>query len=185
MNSTKWLLIAFIGILMTGGALAHPQGQPRDPLGFLKHAISQAGGPALTTQQETDLLALIESARPTPPGPDDDLKLAHEAFATAVLAGDAATAQAQAAIIAARQAQFGATRLAAEAKFAVSAVGILKSGGQLSALLQASDQNRVVGLVRSLLGPGGFGGPGGPGRGPGGGPGGPGPGGPRRPPSNN
>ena len=106
-----------------------------------------------------------------------------EAYAAAVIAGDAASAQAQASIIAAKQAQFATTRLAVDAKFAVSAVAILKNGGQLSALLQAHDQNRVVGLVRSLLGPG-FGGPG-----PGGprGPGGPGsgPGLPRRPPSNN
>lgn len=186
MNSIKWLLVAVIALAMTAGdALARQQGQPRDPLGFLKHAISEAGGPALTAQQETDLLALIESARPAPPAADDSLKAAHEAFAAAVIAGDVAAAQAQAAIIGAKQSQFGATRLAAEAKFAVSAVAILKSGGQLAALLQAGDQNRVVGIVRSLLGPGGFGGPGGP-RGPGGpgGPGGGAPGFPRRPSNN-
>lgn len=187
MNSIKWLLVAVIALAMTASdALARQQGQPRDPLGFLKHAISEAGGPALTAQQETDLLALIEASRPTPPAPDDSLKAAHEAFAAAVVAGDLAAAQAQAAIIAAKQAHFGTTRLAADAKFAVSAVGILKSGGQLAALLQAGDQNRVVGIVRSLLGPGpgGFGGPGGPG-GPRG-PGGPGGGGPfPRRPSNN
>jgi len=103
MKSIKWLLVAVTVLAMTAGdALARHQGQPRDPLGFLKHAITEAGGPALTAQQETDLLALIESTRPAPPAPDDSLKAAHEAFAAAVIAGDVATAQAQAAIIAAK-----------------------------------------------------------------------------------
>ena len=143
-------------------------GQPRERLGSLKRALEQAGAAALTAQQETDLNTLIASFRETlPTEPDEALKAAHDAYADALLAGDIAAAQAQATIIANRQAQLSATRLTAEAKFVVSALAILKSGGQLDALIQKFD-DRVVGLVRSLAGPGG------PRGGPGGGPGGPG-----------
>jgi hypothetical protein len=144
-----------------------PQGQPgqaRAPLGFLKRALEQAGAPALTSQQETDLNALITSFRATVPAePDELLRAAHDAYAEALIAGDVAVAEAQATIIAGRQAQLTATRLTTEAKFLVSMLSILKTGGQLDALIRQFD-DRVIGVVRSLLGPGGpWGGPGGPG----------------------
>ena len=93
--------LAASAAMVSGGS-----NQTRDPLGALKRAITQANAPALTTQQETDLNALITSYRSTQPTePDEALEAARDAFNAAILAGNLSAAQAQATVIATRSAQ--------------------------------------------------------------------------------
>lgn len=170
----KTAVLLFVGVF--GGnatALAQP-GHQRDPLGFLKHALTEANAPALSTDQETQLTTLITNFRNAnkPTGPDETLKAAHAAYAAAILAGDTAAAQAQAGIIASKMAELSGARLQAQAKFDTDVIAILKAGGQLDPLKQKFGDEHVVGLVSSLAGGPGFGGPGfGPPGGPGFGPG--------------
>ena len=156
------LLCLFSAITITSFA---DQGT-RDPLSGLKRAISQANATALTTQQETDLTALITTYKAAlPDGSDDALEAAREAFDAAILAGNATAAQAQAVIIANRTAALVSARLSAEITFEIGVLANLKSGGQLDALTTKYG-DRVLDIVRSLAGGGGFDGgrPGGPGR---------------------
>lgn len=157
------LLCLFSAITITSFA---DQGT-RDPLSGLKRAISQANAPALTTQQETYLTALITAYKAAlPDGSDDALEAAREAFDAAILAGNAAAARAQALIIANRTAALLSARLSAEITFEIGVLASLRSGGQLDALTTKYGSDRVLGIVRSLAGGGGFDGgrPGGPGR---------------------
>lgn len=188
----------YVSMALVGGCLvalaavmsvfAHPgrqwQGGPREPLGFLKRAISEAGAPALTAEQENQLTTLVKSSRGD--GPSDAVKQAHAAYNAAILAGDLAGAQSQASVLA----QLSSSRMQALAKAQVDVVNILKAGGQLDALKTKFGDRlvQVIGSVAGGPGFGGFGGHGGP-RGRGGRPGGPGegPGGggrPRTPPGN-
>lgn len=160
--------LALLLCVMVGGAIsavAQPQQRPqRDALGFLKRALTEASAPALTAQQETQLTALIASFREAQPdGPDEQLNAARTAYNNALLAGDAATATAQATIIANRSAALTTTRLQADAQFKIAVLAVLKSGGQLDALQQKFGAERVLGIAGSLAGGRGFGGPGGPG----------------------
>ncbi len=149
--------------LMAGAAgisLAQ-RGPERDALGFLKRALNEAGASALTSEQETQLNALITSIRGSKPdGPDETLEAARKAYSAALLAGDLAAAQAQATIIANRTAELSSARLQASTKFQIEALAALKSGGQLDALRQKLGDERVLGLIASLAGGPGFGGPG-------------------------
>ncbi len=141
----------------------------RDSLGFLKRSITEANAPALTAQQETALTDMIKAFREAQPqGPDAALEAARTAYDNALLAGDLATANAQATILANRSAALSNARLQAEAKFKIDALATLKTGGQFEPLSQKYGSDRVLGLVGSLAG-----GPGGgrPERGPGFGPG--------------
>lgn len=129
-----------------------------DPLGFLKRALTEASAPVLTTEQETQITALItayNAAQPTEP--NQALIDARTAFAAAVVAGDAAAAQTQAGIIAGLIAGENNTRLLALAKFGTDVATILKNGGQLSYLAQKFSPERVLNLIESLVGHGGFG----------------------------
>lgn len=168
-GTTLLFLCAIVGI--AGMALAQPgpqRGQERNPLEFLKRAITEASAPALTSEQETQLTTLITNYRNAQPTePDEQLKAAHAAYASAILAGDLAAAQAQAAIIANRTAEHSNTRLQAGAKFQIDVLAVLKSGGQLDPLKQKFG-DRLVGLLGSLAGGPPFGGR--PGGGPGFGP---------------
>lgn len=140
------------------GGQGGPQGQTRDPLGALKRALTQASAPSLTTQQETDLTALITAFKAAQPTEEDaTLEAARDAFNAALIAGNLATAQTQATAIAARQAQLSEARLKAVAKFVIDALTILKNGGQLDALKTKFGDERTLHLVSSLAG-GGFGG---------------------------
>lgn len=174
-----------VALAAVAGVFAHPgrqgQGGQREPLGFLKRAISEAGAPDLTAEQETQLTALIKASRGE--RPSDAEKQAHAAYSAAILAGDLAGAQAQASVLA----QLSSSRMQALAKVQIDVVNILKAGGQLDAL-KTKFGDRVVQIIGSVAGGPGFGGPGGPG-GRGGRPGGPGAGPgdggrPRTPPVN-
>jgi hypothetical protein len=163
-------------LMMAATALSLAQrGQQRDALGFLKRELTEAGAPALTSEQETQLKTLISNFRSAQPtGPDEALKAAHTAYSAALLAGDLTAAQAQATIIAGRTSELSNARLQATTKFQIEAVAVLKGGGQLDALRQKLGDEHVVGLIGSLAGGPPFGSPifgGPPGGRPGGGPG--------------
>lgn len=158
------LLVCF-ATLSASSALAQTS-STRDALAGLKRAISQASAPSLTTQQETDLNALITAYKDAlPDGEDTTLATARDAYDAAILAGDATAATTAATQIANRTATLTSARLVAQAKFAIAVLANLKTGGQLTVLIEKYGNDRVLGLVNSLAGGGGgFGGPGGGGR---------------------
>ncbi|MGH9838289.1 MAG: hypothetical protein ACREEM_05860 [Blastocatellia bacterium] len=161
---TVLLLCAIVANVTMAMAQRTPQ---RDPLASLKRAITEANAPALTTMQETQLNTLITNFKDVlPDEPDEALEAALDAYDAAILAANLTAAQAQAMIIAARLAQLNNARLQAEAKFKIDALALLQSGGQLAPLKQKFGDDRVLGLVGSLVGRGFGGGPGrgGPGR---------------------
>jgi hypothetical protein len=157
--------LAGIAFLLLNLIVATATAQPaRDPLRGLKRALTEANAPALTAAQETQLNTLITAYQDTlPDEPDAALEAARDAFDAAVLAGNLAAAQAQAAIIATRTAELTNNKLRAEAQFEIAALALLKSGGQYDPLVTKFGADRVLALVGSLVGHG-FGG--GPGRGP-------------------
>lgn len=165
-NSILWGTAFLVCALSANLALVSAQQRTtRDALGFLKRALTEASAPALTTDQETQLNTLItayKAAQSTEPS--QALLDAHAAYAAAVVAGNAAAAQTQAGIIAGLIAGEQNTRLLALAKFGTDVTTILKNGGQLEYLVQKLSTDRVLGVIESLVGHGGFG-PGG-GRGP-------------------
>lgn len=132
-----------------------PMGMPQrgyDPLRELKRAINAAQAPALTAQQETDLTALITAYRDSLPSEDanDALDAAQAAFDKAVLAGDLAAAQTQAAVIATITARFHNNRLVALAKLEIGAIAILKTGGQYQPLVQKFGEGGTLNIIGSL-----------------------------------
>lgn len=130
--------VLLLCVTASGAIIAMARQRPeRDPLGFLKRVITEANAPALTSEQETQLNTLItasSNARPTEP--DEALLSARAAYNSAILAGDLATAQAQAPAIANRIAELATSRLRAQAKFQIDLLNVLKSGGQLEPLKQ-------------------------------------------------
>jgi hypothetical protein len=173
-DTTTLILIAACLLVTAATAFAQPAQPPRrEPLGFLKRAIADAGAPELTADQETQLTSLIRTFHESTPS--DAEKAAHRAFNDAILAGDLAGAQAQAGLLA----QFSSAHLQSSAKLQIDILNILKTGGQLDAL-KAKFGEGLIQILGSVAGGPGFGGPGRPG----GGPGGPGGGPPRTPPGN-
>jgi hypothetical protein len=155
MMKTRYVatLAAVLCVLMTTVGMASAQSRPQDQLAGLKRAITQAGGPALSAQQETALNTLITDFRSNRPDPGDDaIDSAREALDAALLAGDLAAAQVQITIISARAAQLGDARMQALARFQIAALAILKTGGQLDPLVTKYGAERVVDLVGSLAG---------------------------------
>jgi len=129
------------------------QGRTRDPLAFLKRAITEANAPALTADEETQLTTLITNFRQAQPhGPNQQLLDARKAYNNAVLAGDLDTAQTQAGIISGLMAAQSRSGLTARAKFDTDALAALKNGGQLDALAQKFGNQRVLMLIGSLAG---------------------------------
>jgi hypothetical protein len=157
-----WRGVALLGLMIASTMLATAQRGPQGgPLNFLKRALTEAGAPALTAEQEAKLNELSTAMREArqQAGPDEALLAARKAYDAALLNGDLAGAQAQAAIIASRSAELTSKNLQAEAKYFIEVATLLKSGGQWELLKQKFGEER---LVRLLGGPG-FG----PGRGPG------------------
>lgn len=146
--------------LLTNLALASTQQKAaRDPLGSLKRALTEAGAPALTTDQETQITAAVTAFRAAQPDePSEALQSAKAAFDAAILAGDLAEAQKQAGIISGLIAANNNAHFLALAKFATDVRTILSNGGQLTYLTQKFAAERVVGIIESLVGHGGFGG---------------------------
>jgi len=170
----KNLALYFAALCLGVGALmAQPQHQPgaqgpppHDPLMELKQALADAGASALSTQQEQQLTQLIEAVRESrPKGPNETLQAAHRAYDNAVIAGNVAAANAQAAIIAQQVGTDTNAHLQAEAKFKIDALNVLKNNAnQVAALTQRFGTAGVSHLLNSLAGgPGRPDGPGGPG----------------------
>jgi Spy/CpxP family protein refolding chaperone len=135
--------------------LANEGAPQRDALRSLRRALTEANATALTTDQETQINALITAYQNALPDNDDDaLEAARDAFDAAVLAGNLAAAQAQATIIANRTAALASARLQAEAQFEVGVLATLRNGGQLTALVTEFGNDRVLGVIDSLLGRG-------------------------------
>jgi Spy/CpxP family protein refolding chaperone len=164
------IIVLLLCVIAGVSTMTSAQGRAqRDPLGFLKRAITEANAPALTSDQETQLNTLITNFRAAQPSsPNEELKAAHEAYNSAVLSGDLATAQAQATVIARLTADLSSARLQTLAKFQVDVLALLKSGGQLDPLKEKFG-DRLLGVIGSLAGGPPFGGRqrGGPGGGPG------------------
>ncbi|MEO6725379.1 MAG: hypothetical protein ABIU20_10690 [Blastocatellia bacterium] len=187
------LSIALIGLAVVFSSATSAQQRPTrsfDPLTRLKKTLEEASATGLSADQETQLKALVEARHGNhPAGPGSEFEAARAAFDAAILAGDQAKANSQAAIIANLGTAATKARLEADAKFKLDVLAVLKAGGQVDALTQTLGSEGLLRLLGSLAGgPGGPGGPRGPG-GPGHPPGGPdglggfrGPGGPGHPP---
>lgn len=135
-------------------ALAAGPGGRGGGLSALQRALSQANATALTTDQQTQIAALVTAYRNALPDDDDDtaLEAARDAFDAAVLAGNAAGAQAQARIIANLLAANSAARLNAEATFEIAVLALLRTGGQLTPLVTQFGNDRVLSLIDGLIG---------------------------------
>ncbi|NOT60225.1 MAG: hypothetical protein HOP19_08365 [Acidobacteria bacterium] len=152
-----------VGLLAMSAVMGLAQGQgnnaTRDPLAGLKRAITQASAPVLTATQETAITALITAYRDAlPDEADTALETARDAYEAALLAGNQTAANTAADAIAARQAVLSAMRLKASAKLTLDILANLQTGGQLTALNTKFTAERVLQMVRSLAGGGGFGG---------------------------
>ena len=176
------LSIALIGLAAVFSPATSAQQRPTrsfDPLTRLQKAFEEASATALSADQETQLKALIEARHGNRAGhpavPGSEFETARAAYDAAILAGDQAKANAQAAIIANLGTAATKARLEADAKFKLDVLAVLKTGNQLDALSQKLGSEGSLRVLGSLAG--GPGGPGGP-RGPGGPDG---LGGPRRP----
>ncbi len=139
----------------------------RDALAPLKHALSDAGAPALTSNQETQLNALITAYRSArQPQVNTTLESAERAYEASILNGDNASAQAQADIIANETANVSRTNLKNRAKFEIDVLNVLKTNDdQIGLLSKRIGTAGLSHLLASLAGrgPGGFRpGPGGP-----------------------
>ena len=159
---TLGLLLAAMAVtgMQIVNARQERPGQP-NPLTFLKRALEEAGAPALTTQQEEQLTSLITAYRETRRAqiPNEAVRAAHEAYDAAILAGNEAAAQTQAANFASVLAAQNAARLKDETTFKIDALAILTSAQKTA--LGAELMPRILNMLA-----GGPGGPGGPGRGP-------------------
>jgi hypothetical protein len=132
------------------------------PLGFLKKALQEAGAQTLTTDQETQLTALITAFQTAHPHTADQALIdAHTAYESAILSGNATALQTAIATLIGLQSTAHKTLLTDIAKFDQDVFAILTAGGQLDALKTKFGAD-VVEIAGSLVG-GGHGGPGGPG----------------------
>lgn len=163
----RGVMIGLLALLLVAAAvpslMAQPQPPPApDPLAGLRHALANAGAPALTSAQEDQLNSLITSFHSNrPQGPDASVVAARLSFDQAILAGNLGAAQAQASTIASHMVSTMTTRLQAEANFKVQVVNVLKSNGnQLTLLVSSLGTSGVSRLLSQLAG-------GGPGFGPG------------------
>jgi hypothetical protein len=125
-----------------------------NPLMRLQAAIQRSGAPALTSDQQTDLQALIQNYQSAQrsAGPNSEVQSARQNFQNAVLSGDASNAAAAADALAGAMATSLPKRLEALADFEVKALGILQRQGQASILQQQLGNDRFMALLESLAG---------------------------------
>ena len=166
-NNSRRRSIAVCLLLCLAPALALAQmthdPMTHDPLAHLKHALSEAGAPALTANQEQQINSLITAFRNAhqPGTPNTTLQSALQAYQTAILNGDNTTAQAQADSIANEQANVSRKNLKDRAKLEIDVLAVLKSNDdQVGLLLKRIGSAGLSGLLGSLAGHGGPGGPG-------------------------
>jgi hypothetical protein len=142
--------LACAGVVAANAQTARPT---PDSLRGLKRALETAGAPALSTQQEEQLKALIQQFRESRKSqePDAALGAARKAYHEAILAGDAAAANAQAQTIANLVATDSSESLKAESSLAIQALAIIKSNSQqFDALVQKFGNSGVSRLMSSL-----------------------------------
>ena len=146
-----------LGLILGVATIAQAQrGEPHEHLGFLKRVLNEAGATALTSDQETQLNTLITNFRNAQPkDKDETLEAARTAYSNAIIAGDLAAAQAQAAIISGQQTAHLNARAQGIAKFQIDVLAVLKGGGQLDVLRQKLGDERLVRMIGGLAGEGG------------------------------
>lgn len=130
----------------------------RDPLAFLKQALTKAGATALDSSQETALNTLITNFRSAnKPTPDPNEQAVRQDYANAILAGNLSTATTDADKLAGFVSARQSAMLKAEADFQIKALSYLSSG-QITALGAGIGKNGILRVLQSLTGPGpGFG----------------------------
>ena len=153
--------IVLAGILMlsmVGSAFA--QRGTFDPLRGLKKALEQAVALPLTTTQEEQFKTLIQTYRSSQSHePSEALQAAQDAYDAAILAGEQATANAQAAVIANLRAAAANAHLQAETTFKFAVIALLKTNGDQAGLLRTKfGDDGFLRLLDGLAG-GGHGGP--------------------------
>jgi hypothetical protein len=155
-------------------AKAQPEMPEMNPLAPLNHALRAAGTSELTSEQESEIVALILEFRDAHQRPveDADMPNARKAYEGAILSGDSTAAASQAEVIAQKQLGNLVRRQKDAAAFAISVVGILSAdSGQADALITQMGTGGFVRLVLGLVdrpgGPGPLGMGGGPHRKPG------------------
>lgn len=157
--------------LVAGGFLGVTAQQPPmqpDILAPLKGALSAAGAPALTAQQEVQLRSIVSTyRRDNQPPPSTTLQSAHRTYDEAIVMGDLATAQSQAATIATQTAARIRSELQSQANFKIQVIMVLKTNDDQVGFLVKRFGSEGVSRVLGALAGGGEG----PGRGPGPGPG--------------
>jgi hypothetical protein len=162
-NIVRTLMLVLTLGLIGGAVSAFAQSgmPPMDNLAQLKNALKTAGVSALTSAQESSIQALITAFRDAhKPSPNTAGQDARAAYENAILNGDNATADAQAAILANAQTADRAQRDKDAAAFAINVIAILKTNaGQVEGLVSNMGASRFVKLALGLAGggPGGFG----------------------------
>ncbi len=153
------LMLTGLLLLATAGNTFAQRPTP-DPLRGLKKALEQAGALALTTTQEEQLKTLIQTYRDSQTKePSAALQAAYDAYEAAILAGNQATANAQAVVIANLRAVAANAHLQAEAAFKLAVIALLKTNGDQAALLRTKfGDEGFLRILDSLAGGGGSGG---------------------------
>jgi hypothetical protein len=129
--------------------------QQRDPLAFLKQALTKVGASALDSTQETELNTLITNFRNAnkPSAPDAAEQAARHAYANAILAKDPTSATIAADNLASLLSARQRTMLEAEASFQIQALTYLHSD-QVAALQSKVGNNGILRVLQSLIEPG-------------------------------
>lgn len=157
MFPTMYFLLVSLVALTQWAPIGLAQG--RDPLAGLKRALSDSGAPALTSDQVTQLTALITARQNAIRSQSEStvLQTARRSYQNAILNGDNSAAQAQADIIASETASLSRTRLKDEAKFQIDVLNVLKTNdNQITLLSNRVGSEGLSRLLGSLAGPGGF-----------------------------
>lgn len=143
-------------VALSVGASAQTATKVFDPLRGLKKALADANALALSTTQETqinDLITTLQSALQQVS--HDQLQAAYDAMNAAVLAGDQATANAQAAIISNLENAAETANLKAEIKFKLDVIAVLKTNGDQAGLLRTKfGDSGFLRILDSLAGHG-------------------------------
>ena len=123
------------------------------PLARLRNALQQAGAPALTTDEETQIKTLVTNFRTAnkPEAPSTALQSAHREYDNAILNGDSPAATAQATIIVNNQTANALARMKARANFGIAVIKLLRDNKQADLLLKWMGSNGLVQLAMSLI----------------------------------
>ena len=152
----KPLLISVLALgVMCGAstALAQQEKPRMDPLARLERALTAAGAPELSSEQENEIRALITEFGNAHPRPvqNADIPDARKAYEEAILSGDSTGAAYQAESMAKERLDHMVQRQADVAVFAVNVIGILGvNPGQVDALTTQMGTRGFVRLILSL-----------------------------------